>query len=134
MSSAYTIVTLEEASDISGDYPGEMKMLTAPLQAEQVAFSHRVLAPDSGGMAGKRDGHSHKTQEEIYFVVSGTLTLKLDQEVLELPAGSAVRIAPSTARSAWNESDEEVELIMVSPKVDSLRDDVEYHEDFWAGV
>jgi mannose-6-phosphate isomerase-like protein (cupin superfamily) len=132
--SAYTIINIADAGDLSGDYPGDLKMLTKPLEAEQVAFTHRVMAPESGGMAGNRDGHSHKTQEEIYYVISGTMTLKLDDEVLELGPGSAVRIAPSTARSAWNESDADVEMIMVSPKVAKLSDDVEYHADFWAGI
>lgn len=134
MAEPYTLLQVEEARDVSGDYPGEMRMMTSELEAEQVAFTHRHLAPESGGMAGKRDGHSHKTQEEIYFVISGTLTIKLDDEVLDVGPGTAIRIAPSTARSVWNEGPEDVQMIMVSPKVDSLRDDVEYHADFWAGV
>ena len=134
MATPYTVVNIAEAKDISGDYPGEIEMMTGDLQAEQVAFTHRHLAPETGGMRGNRDGHSHKTQEEIYYVISGTLKIKLDDEVLDLGPGTAIRIAPSTARSVWNEGPEDVQMTMVSPKVDSLRDDVEFHADFWAGI
>ncbi len=134
MSDAYTVLNVREVDDMSGDYPGEMQMVTKDLQAEQVAFTHRHLVPDTGGMRGNRDGHSHKTQEEIYFVISGTLKIKLDDEVIEAGPGTVVRIAPATARSVWNEGSEEVELVMVSPKVENLRDDVEFHADLWAVV
>jgi mannose-6-phosphate isomerase-like protein (cupin superfamily) len=134
MSSPYTVVNLKEAKDMSGDYPGEIQMMTGDLEAEQVAFTHRHLAPDTGGMRGNRDGHSHKTQEEIYYVISGNLKIKLDDEVLDVGPGTAVRVAPSTARSVWNEGPGDAEMVMVSPKVESLRDDVEFHADFWAGI
>ena len=48
---------------------GEMRFLTHPLGAEQVALTHRVMPPKSGGKGGY--GHRHKTQEEVYFVISG---------------------------------------------------------------
>ena len=38
-------------------------------------------------------GHAHKTQEELYLVLSGTLQFKLDDEVLDVPARTAVRLA-----------------------------------------
>src|SRR5581483_2130848 len=105
----YTIRKLDEVEDaFGGKYPGSMRFLTSDLGAEQVAFTHRVMPPDSGGKGGY--GHRHKTQEEIYFVISGQLTFKLDDEVIEVPAGSAVRVAPGVVRSVHNESDADAEM------------------------
>ena len=128
--SDYTVCTLDEVPDVmGGKYPGAMRFMGGALGAEQVAFTHRQIPPGAGGKGSY--GHSHKTQEEIYFVVSGTLTLKLGDEVIEAGPGTAVRIAPSTVRSVHNDSDEDVELIMCSVRVDDVRADADMHEDFW---
>jgi mannose-6-phosphate isomerase-like protein (cupin superfamily) len=120
---------LDEAPDVfGGKYPGEMKMLADPLGTEQVAFTYRTMPQHSGGKGGY--GHRHKTQEEVYFVVSGELQFKLEDEVLDVAAGTAVRIAPGTVRSVWNERPEEAALVIVSTRIDG-RDDVELVEDFW---
>ena len=128
--SGYTIVRLEEVPDLfEGKYPGVMRMLTRPLGNEQVAITHRQMPPGSGGKGGY--GHRHKTQEEIYFVVSGKLEFKLDDEVLELEGGSVVRVAPEVVRSVWNEGPGDAELIIVSTRIDDPREDAEMIEDFW---
>ena len=66
-----------------GRFPGAMRFLTEPLQARQVAVTHRLMPLRSGGKAGY--GHRHKTQEEIYYVISGTLQFKLEDEVIDVP-------------------------------------------------
>ncbi len=126
----YTIKRLDEVSDLfGGKYPGTMRMLSGPLETEQVAITHRHMTPRSGGKGGY--GHRHKTQEEIYFVVSGTLEFKLDDEILELQGGTAVRVAPEVVRSVWNEGPGDAELIIVSTRIESARDDAEMIESFW---
>ena len=128
--SGYTVVRLEEVPDLfEGKYPGVMRMLTRPLGNEQVAITHRHMPPGSGGKGGY--GHRHKTQEEIYFVVSGKLEFKLEDEVLELEGGSVVRVAPEVVRSVWNEGPGDAELIIVSTRIDDPREDAEMIEDFW---
>ena len=103
----YSIVKCEEVPDPTGDYPGEMRMFTGALRSEQVALTYRRMPPQTGGMKGLRWGHSHKTQEEIYFVLSGTLHVKI--------------------------GDEDVELVMCSVKVEDLRAEAQIHQDFWQG-
>src|ERR671934_382730 len=97
----YVIKRLEDAPDMLGDYPGEMRMMTYELDAERVAFTWRRMPPKTGGKGSY--GHRHKTQEELYFVASGKLEFKLEDEVLELGPGTAVRVAPQVPRSVWNE-------------------------------
>ena len=126
----YTIKRLAEVPDVLGDYPGEMRMMTSALDAEQVAFTHRRMPQHTGGKGSY--GHRHKQQEEIYFVASGKLQFKLDDEVVDVGAGTAVRVPPETWRSVWNDEPEDAELIIVSKTVPGgSRDDAEYLEDFW---
>ena len=130
MTNPYTLCRLEQVADIfGGQYPGEMKMLADPLDAEQIAFTHRTMPQHSGGKGSY--GHRHKTQEEIYFVVAGELQFKLDDDVIDVPAGGVVRIAPGCVRSVWNERPEEAVLVIVSTRSANPRDDVELVEDFW---
>jgi mannose-6-phosphate isomerase-like protein (cupin superfamily) len=128
----YTVVRREDAFDVMTRYPGfgEMRMYTPDLDSEQVAFTWRSMPEGTGGRGSY--GHRHKTQEEIYFVVSGNLTFKLDDEVFEAGPGTAVRIAPEVVRSVHNDGPGEAELVICSRKADeSAADDVEQVEDFW---
>jgi mannose-6-phosphate isomerase-like protein (cupin superfamily) len=128
--SDYTVKRLHEVDDVLGDYPGEMRMLTEELDADQVAFTYRRMPQHTGGKGSY--GHRHKTQEEIYYVASGKLQFKLGDEIIELEQGSAVRVAPETWRSVWNDEQEDAELIIVSKRVEGgSRDDAEYLENFW---
>ena len=128
--SDYTIRRLEEIDDVLGDYPGEMRMMTTGLGAEQVAFTFRRMPQHSGGKGSY--GHRHKLQEEVYFVVSGKLQFKLGDEIHDLEPGTAIRVAPETWRSVWNDEPEDAELIIVSKVVEGgSRDDAEYLENFW---
>ena len=125
----YTIRSLEEIPDVLGDYPGEMRMTTGEIGAEQVALTYRRMPSQTGGKGSY--GHAHLTQEEVYLVLSGTLQFKLDDEVLDVPARTAVRVAPEVVRSVWNEGPEDAELVIASIRVDDPRGDTTLTEDFW---
>jgi len=125
----YTIRRSAEVPDVLGDYPGEMRMFTEPLGAEQVAFTYRRMPAKTGGKGGY--GHRHKTQEEVYFVISGTLHFKLEDEVIELDGGCAVRVAPEVVRSVWNEGPADAELVICSVRVEDPRAEAELVDDFW---
>jgi mannose-6-phosphate isomerase-like protein (cupin superfamily) len=125
----YTMKHLEEIPDVLGDYPGEMRMGSYGLDCAQVAFTWRRMPARTGGKGSY--GHRHKTQEEIYFVASGTLQFKLEDEVVDVPEGTVVRVPPETARSVWNEGPDDAVLIMISTKIDNPPGDVEKVEDFW---
>jgi mannose-6-phosphate isomerase-like protein (cupin superfamily) len=127
--SGYTVRQLEDVPDVLGDYPGEMRFFTGELGNEQVALTHRRMPANTGGKGGY--GHRHKTQEEVYFVVSGMLQFKLDDEVMDLGPGTAVRVAPEVVRSVWNEGPEDAHLVIVSTRIENVRDDAEMVEDFW---
>ena len=125
----YTIIKREDADDVLGDYPGEMRMLTGPLGAEQVALTWRRMPQNTGGKGSY--GHRHKSQEELYFVLEGELQFKLGDDVVDVPAGSAVRVPATTWRSVWNDKPEDAELVIVSTKVAGDEAEAELLPDFW---
>jgi mannose-6-phosphate isomerase-like protein (cupin superfamily) len=128
--SDYTIRHVQDVPDIfGGKYPGAMRVLTDDLEAEQLAFTHRVMPAKSGGKGGY--GHRHKAQEEIYFVISGTLQFKLGGELVDVRAGTAVRVAPQVVRSIWNDGPEPAELVICSVRLDDPAADGEIVEGFW---
>jgi mannose-6-phosphate isomerase-like protein (cupin superfamily) len=125
----YSIRTLADVPDILGDYPGEMQFFGPELGAEQVAFTYRRMPQHTGGKGSY--GHFHRSQEEIYFVVSGKLQFKLGDEIVTAERGTAMRVAPEVVRSVWNDEPEDAELIIVSVRIDDPRADVGYVPDFW---
>jgi mannose-6-phosphate isomerase-like protein (cupin superfamily) len=131
--SGYALKQLAEVPDVRAEHglPGEMHMLSRALGTDEVALTHRRMPPDTGekGMFG----HRHKTQEEIYFVASGTLTFKVEDELIEVGPGAAIRFPPATKRSYHNEGDEDVELLIASITVEDLRSEAEMDQEFWPG-
>lgn len=128
--SAYGITRVDEVPDVyEGQYPGAMRMMGGALGAEQLAFTHRHMPPQSGGKGSY--GHRHTRQEEIYYVVSGTLEFKLGDDVIEAGPRTAVRVAAETWRSVWNDGPEDAELIIVSIRVENAREESEMLADFW---
>jgi mannose-6-phosphate isomerase-like protein (cupin superfamily) len=126
----YTICELGDAPDaFEGKYPGAMRFLGGPLASEQVTLTYREMPPGTGGKGSY--GHRHKTQEEIYLVISGRLEFKLGDDVVELGPLTAVRVAPHTVRSVWNEGPGQAALLIASTRSADPRDDVELIEDFW---
>ena len=127
----YTVRRLDEVTNIfEGNYPGEMRMITYQIDAEQVAITYRRMPQHTGGKGSY--GHHHKEQEEIYYVMSGQLQFKLGDDVLDLPAGTAVRVAPEVARSVWNDLPEDAELMIVSKKIADPQGDSVQVPDFWS--
>jgi mannose-6-phosphate isomerase-like protein (cupin superfamily) len=128
--SAYAIVSGNEVRDVyeGSDVPGEFRRLTDALDCEQLAVTLIRVPPHSDFEQGT--GHFHDEVEELYLVTSGTLTMRLADDVHRVAAGSVVRVAARTPRSHRNEGDEPVELWAVSRRVE--RSDATKIDDFWA--
>src|ERR671911_1719148 len=101
----YTAASREQAVDWMADYPGfgEMRHYVAALGAEQVAFSWRLMPPDTGGRGSY--GHRHPGQEEVYLVVSGTVTFKVGDDVFETGPQTAVRMSGEEFYSVHNDTE-----------------------------
>ena len=128
----YRVASREDAIDFMEGYPGfgEMRSFTDALGAEEVAFTWRLMPPDTGGKGSY--GHRHKDQEEIYFVVRGTVQFKLGDDVVEVGPQSAVRVSTDVFRSVHNDGPDEAELIICSKKAQADEADGEQSDtDFW---
>jgi mannose-6-phosphate isomerase-like protein (cupin superfamily) len=125
----YAIVNPDDADDAYAgtDVPGEFRRLTEALDSEQLAVTLIRVPPHSDFEQGT--GHFHDEVEELYLVTSGTLTMRFGDEIEQVSAPAAVRVAPNTARSHRNEGDELVEMWAISRKLD--HGDSTKLDDFW---
>ena len=133
--SDYTLLRAADAPDYTGDAPGAFLGYGRPLGARQVAVNVRVLEPGMAHVPPGTDparGHSHRTIEEIYFVLDGELAIKLGDDVQTLGARDAVLIPPATPRAVRNVSDAPAALLMISAAVPDIRAESVGHDDFWS--
>jgi mannose-6-phosphate isomerase-like protein (cupin superfamily) len=127
--SAYSIAGREEALDFMAGYPGygEQRWYSDELGTEQVSFSWRRMPPDTGGRGSY--GHRHPGQEEVYFVVSGTVTFKVGDDVFEAGPQTAVRMSGEEFYSVHNDTEAEAQLLIFSTRLTERR--LEKRDDFW---
>ena len=125
----YTVVRADDVEDFYAgtDVPGEFRSLGEALGAEQLSITLIRVPPHSDFEQGT--GHYHDRTEELYVIARGTLTMRFEDEVREVEAGSVVRVAPKTRRSHRNEGDEPVEIWAVS-RSDGMGD-AHKLDDFW---
>ena len=127
--SGYAIVDPDDVEDAyaDSDVPGEFRRLTDALGAEQLSATLIRIPPHGDFEQGT--GHYHDEVEELYLVTRGTLTMRFGDEIRRVGPGSAVRVAPATARSHRNEGGEPVEMWAISRRIDE--GDATKLDDFW---
>jgi mannose-6-phosphate isomerase-like protein (cupin superfamily) len=125
----YSIVRAADVDDVyaGSDVPGEFHPLSEELGTEQLAVTLIRVPAHSDFEQGT--GHFHEEIEEIYIVTQGTLSMRFGDELVEVGAGSVVRVAPRTPRSHRNEGDEDAEMWAVSPRLG--RADATKIDEFW---
>ena len=126
---AYSIASREQALDFMAGYPGygEQRWYSDALATEQVSFSWRRMPPRTGGRGSY--GHRHPGQEEVYFVISGTVTFKVGEDVFAAGPQTAVRMTGEDFYSVHNDTDSEAELLIFSSRLAEPR--LEKGEAFW---
>jgi quercetin dioxygenase-like cupin family protein len=75
-------------------------------------------------------GHRHTQQEEIYVVVAGAGRAKLDDEVIEIGAWDALRVAPAVIRS-FEAGPDGLDVICIGGRKPTGPDS-ERFPDFWS--
>jgi uncharacterized cupin superfamily protein len=104
----------------------EARFAREPLGCEGTGVSFQRLAPNERGPFGHRRGE----QEEIYVVVGGGGRMKADDEIVDLRAWDAVRVAPSTIR-AFEAGPDGLELLAFgAPTTDNQ--DAELLHGWWS--
>ena len=119
----------EHALDFMAGYPGygEQRWYSDALATEQVSFSWRRMPPGTGGRGSY--GHRHPGQEEVYFVISGTVTFKVGDDIFEAGPQTAVRMTGEDFYSVHNDTDDEAELLIFSTRLAEAR--LEKLDGFW---
>jgi uncharacterized cupin superfamily protein len=129
MTSGYSRAAREDAADFMAQYPsyGEQRWYSDALGTEQVSFSWRRMLPGTGGRGSY--GHCHPGQEEVFFVISGTVTFKVGDDVFAGGPQTAVRMTGDEPYSVHNDTDNEAELLIFSTRLADPPFDKQ--DDFW---
>ena len=122
----FTAVNVGKLSEIKdyvlpfGDIeiPGKVFVGQA-LQATGSELSFQTLVPgqDSGFL------HSHKTHEELYFILRGQGEYQVDGEVFPVTEGSIVRVVPEGKRALKNTGNDEMLMLCIQYKANSFGKD-----------
>ncbi len=109
----YTKLNLREDVEDQGPnfgYEGKMeaRMARVPLELEHAGVSLLGLAPNFRTPFA----HRHKTQEEIYVLITGSVRVKLEDEIVELKPYDALRVHKDTMRG-FEAGPEGAEMIAV---------------------
>jgi uncharacterized cupin superfamily protein len=125
----YTTAVRDDALDFMAQYPGygEQRWYSDALGTEQVSFSWRKMPPGTGGRGSY--GHRHPGQEEVYFVISGTVTFKVGDDVFEAGPQSAVRMTGDAFYSLHNDTEAEAEVLIFSTRAPEAG--FEKQDGFW---
>jgi len=118
----YTITNLNDVEDQAPGF-GEVRFPRTAVDAADTGFAYQHLLPDTK----QPFGHRHDKAEEIYFVISGSGSVKLDGDVKELRRHDILRIAPKVARSFASGSDG-LELVVFGPHHEK---DGELIDNYW---
>jgi uncharacterized cupin superfamily protein len=105
------LTDVEDAAPANGfDDRWEARVARTDLGAQQTGVTYFRLHP------GKRSPfvHRHTDAEEIYVVLGGSGSVRLDQEVIEVRELDAVRVSPRVAR-AFEAGPEGLELLAFGP-------------------
>jgi mannose-6-phosphate isomerase-like protein (cupin superfamily) len=126
----YTKVNLREDVDDQGPNFGlegklEARMARVPLEMEHAGVSYLRIEP------GLRlpYAHRHKIQEEVYVVIGGSATAKLDDDVVELGLLDAVRVHKDTLRG-FEAGPDGVEIVAIGAP-NTGPGDAEVVQDWW---
>lgn len=66
--------------------------------------------------------HSHKQNEEIYYIVNGSGKVVIDGEAIELTAGDWIRISPKAERQFFAADDNSISYVCIQVKENSLEE------------
>jgi mannose-6-phosphate isomerase-like protein (cupin superfamily) len=85
-----------DVGNLEGEGPGgAVRKTRRALGARAFGFNYFVLPPNR---SGREHSHEETNQEEVYFVVKGSGTMRIDGEEIELMPGRFVRVDPAATR------------------------------------
>jgi mannose-6-phosphate isomerase-like protein (cupin superfamily) len=123
---------LRNLKDLDDAAPGfglenvlEARFARKALDANHVGISYQRLQPNTR----LPFAHKHKTQEEIYVVLSGSGRAKVEDEIVELRPWDALRVDNETTRG-FESGPDGLELLAIGAPVGE-QNDAEMVSDWW---
>ena len=104
----------------------EARMARVPLEMENSGISYQRIAANFRIPFA----HKHKNQEEVYVVVSGSVRMKVEDEILDLKQWDAVRVHKDTMRG-FEGGPEGAEVIAIGAP-NTGPGDAERVNDWWS--
>ena len=80
----------------------------------ELSFQTLVPGQDSGFL------HTHKTHEELYFILKGEGQYQVDGEVFPVSEGSVIRVSPDGKRALKNTGSEDLTMLCIQYKANSF--------------
>lgn len=105
----YETARKTDVESVVPEEAGGMWFLKESLESDHLGFSVFELEPGAQGM--KHD-ESDSGQEEIYYVVEGSVTVAVGDESVDLGPEEAIRIDPGETRQVTNDGDERATLVL----------------------
>jgi mannose-6-phosphate isomerase-like protein (cupin superfamily) len=107
--------------------PERFVPLRRELEVSTFGINQIVLEPGQRGRI-----HRHARQEEVYLVLSGTLSLVIEGEEVELHPGELIRVAPECRRQLSNRGPGPVSVLALGGALPHEGRDGEAFESFSA--
>jgi quercetin dioxygenase-like cupin family protein len=130
---SYTKLNLKE--DVQDSAPGfgfapnmEARFASRDLELAESGAGYERLAPNFRVPFG----HTHKGQEELYVVVSGSGRMKIDDDTVDLKQWDAIRV-PAGVWRCYEAGPDGIEVIAFgAPRVDDPQADAEMQPGWWS--
>lgn len=117
MATPFTHKKLTDVKDSAPEFglaeDGEARFAKDDLDGEETGISHHRVKPNRR----QPFGHRHERAEEVYVVIGGSGRMRLDDEIIEIEALDAIRVAPTVTRAFEADADG-LEVIAVGARHD----------------
>lgn len=123
----YTLINLRELENMAPRYKHDKDM--------EARFATKPLALTASGLGFQKIHpgrsipfkHKHARQEEVFIIVAGSGSIRLDDETVELRAWDAVRVPPEVVRTVEAGADG-LEILIVGAPYDGTNDAIMIRE------
>lgn len=99
----------------AGDMPGKV-FLKDTIDATGIEFSFQSMPPKTSSPFL----HSHKQNEEVYIVISGSGIFQIDNTDVPITEGSIIRVSPAGVRGLKNTGDAPLVYMAIQVRENSL--------------
>ena len=124
MANGYTVKHREEFEFMEGSGDATWRLARKALGTSAFGFNLVEIAP--GGEIPEHD-EAGSGQQEVYAILEGEATLRLDGEERPAPAGTFASVEPQVSRTILNRSDAPVSALVIGVSPDGC-----YEPPSWA--